>query len=617
VDVDAERTLTRDQLRTRMRLIAGLPVGESDPSDAFHLVANSLVQATDSAEGMVGEIHLDRHGDPLLRDYADVGPAKTADDRVLSSVDLTELLRRILRDRAPVTVPDSYGEVLVQGWPGPAEVVPRILALPLVLGNRVVGVIVLAGRRHGYPESLIDHLQGVVEPIAAMVVSRSADINRQRRADLTANILHSIGAAVIAVDAAGTIRFTNRHTDDLLGYPEGSLVGRSVDELVPSSFRVGHASHRSSFAGDPSPHIMAADRDVRAIRADGSEVPVQIRLSSLASPGEAPEYFVATMVDITERIRLRTELSTALESRTLVMEGANLASWDWNVTTGRVDFNDRWAAQLGWDPSDIKPEYREWESRLHPEDRDETLRRLDYHLRGRTDWYSAEYRLKHRTGRWVWVMDRGRVMRYSEDGKPLRVSGMYWDITDRKHAEAERERLIRELERTQKALSELARIDELTGLGNRRVLTEALRIAWEEAVSRQHSMAVLMLDLDRFKEYNDRLGHLAGDEALKRVAQALLNNTRARETVTRHGGEEFVVVMPDIAASDAIAAAERIRAAVAASTPDPQLALTVSVGAATFVGHPSTKPEGLLHEADHALYEAKRGGRNRVVARAV
>ena len=160
---------------------------------------------------------------------------------------------------------------------------------------------------------------------------------------------------------------------------------------------------------------------------------------------------------------------------------------------------------------------------------------------------------------------------------------------------------------------ELAVIDPVTGLYNHRYLMRHLHNLLDGPQTR--GLAVLMIDVDHFKAVNDRYGHAVGDRALRLIADTLRTNTRVFDSIARYGGDELVVAMPSASCSDALSAAERLRSAMEsvalAAAPAQCLQLTISAGIACTDGAQTT-PEALLRDADMALYEAKRAGRNRV-----
>lgn len=160
-------------------------------------------------------------------------------------------------------------------------------------------------------------------------------------------------------------------------------------------------------------------------------------------------------------------------------------------------------------------------------------------------------------------------------------------------------------------LERLSASDSLTGLSNRRVLTQRLSEELLRSQRQNHSFTVLMLDVDHFKKYNDAHGHPAGDEVLKRVASILRTSTRAGDCTARYGGEEFAVLLSGKGAEAALQLAERIRERVMEEK-FPAGSITISVGIAEFPHHGHTA-EAVISSADEALYEAKREGRNRVV----
>jgi diguanylate cyclase (GGDEF)-like protein len=176
--------------------------------------------------------------------------------------------------------------------------------------------------------------------------------------------------------------------------------------------------------------------------------------------------------------------------------------------------------------------------------------------------------------------------------------------------------MVRRLREGRAELERLSVTDELTGLANRRRLTTELEREVHRSGRHGRAFAVLMLDIDRFKDFNDSYGHPAGDAVLKRLAHILRDSARDVDTVARYGGDEFLVMAPETGAAGAVLVAERIRTSMARErfTPDAgsaEISVTVSIGYAVFPEHGRT-PEAMIEAADQALYRSKEGARNRV-----
>lgn len=220
----------------------------------------------------------------------------------------------------------------------------------------------------------------------------------------------------------------------------------------------------------------------------------------------------------------------------------------------------------------------------------------------------TRYERKLADGRWIALEDR----RTAEGGRV----GIRIDITDLKRREAELAAMRDATERANVELAALACTDGLTGLANRRRLDETVMREWDRAARSHESVCLLLLDVDHFKAFNDRYGHLAGDDALRTVARVFRAGARrASDLACRFGGEEFALVLPNTDALAALVIAEKIRNAVAAlqipHDASPLAVLTVSLGMAAAVPGPELTPAALLRAADAALYAAKQAGCNR------
>ena len=167
-------------------------------------------------------------------------------------------------------------------------------------------------------------------------------------------------------------------------------------------------------------------------------------------------------------------------------------------------------------------------------------------------------------------------------------------------------------------IRELAQRDALTGTRNRRMFDEHLELTWKQAVANRRQMAIVLIDIDYFKAYNDYYGHQAGDQALRRVAQAIQKIIRRpSDLLTRYGGEEFAAILYEVDAAQAGEIAERIRSAVGDlgiehRTSKTSGKVTISIGVAVVEPTANRSPPGAVQLADQALYEAKVQGRNRV-----
>ena len=296
-------------------------------------------------------------------------------------------------------------------------------------------------------------------------------------------------------------------------------------------------------------------------------------------------------------VRERTlELEADRERLAEAQQIARLGSWEWDLRTKTLTASVELKRLLGIDPTDVPHTYEELFANVFPDDMLAAERHVADAVE-RLGPLSLEVRVHTADGGVRWLSVRARVEADS-DGAPTRLIGTSQDVSDRKRAEAE--------------LTHQALHDRLTGLANRALLADRLEQALALGRRAGRLVAVLFLDLDRFKLVNDSRGHAAGDDVLVAVAGRLQSVVRPLDTVARFGGDEFVVVCQEAdTVGDVLHIAERVSEALRRPfrVNGDDLFLSVSVGIA--VSKASTSGPELLRDADAAMYRAKDNGRAR------
>ena len=149
----------------------------------------------------------------------------------------------------------------------------------------------------------------------------------------------------------------------------------------------------------------------------------------------AENYIYAAARDITKRIKYEQELFEKNEKLKLALEGGELGTWDWNIRTDEVQFNKRWAEMKGYSIEEIEPRLESWKKLVHPDDMPAIMKKLNAHFEGKTAGYETEFRMQHKSGEWMWILDKGKVIERDDKGNPLRACGTHLDITERKKSE--------------------------------------------------------------------------------------------------------------------------------------------------------------------------------------
>ncbi len=254
---------------------------------------------------------------------------------------------------------------------------------------------------------------------------------------------------VITTTTEDIVLEVNAAALQLFGYEKSELIGRDVSELMPERYRRQYKSATAALAAQPATFRMPG-REMWSLSKDGSEFLSSVSFADVQVGGR--RLFTAVILDITERkhaeaqahemnrelIESETRFRKQSQRLSEVIWGTDIATWEWNVQTGETVFNQRWAEIVGYTLDELAPiSINTWSNLVHPDDGKRSGELLTQCFNRESETYICEVRMRHKNGEWVWVLDRGRVVEWTADGKPLRMSGTHQDITERKQAEDE------------------------------------------------------------------------------------------------------------------------------------------------------------------------------------
>ena len=445
------------------------------------------------------------------------------------------------------------------------------------------------------------------ELLEARVAERTAlaeqhAVALQRQTTLLESILTSMGDGVVVIDLDGNLVHHNPAAATILGEQLHNLIPSDRGQLTV--FR--DANGIDSYLPSELPLTRAIDGQAvdslelyisPTLAAAGQWLSVTAR--PLRDPDTAVTGGVAVIRDISAAKSAEIARHASEERYALAAQGANDGLWDWKLHSNQVYFSPRWKTMLGYAEAEIAPQYNEWLSRIHPEDREQFETHLAAHCRRLITHFEQEHRVLHRDGEYRWMLARGMAV-WDETGQAVRMAGSQTDITHRKQIEQQ--------------LLHDAFYDGLTRLPNRALFLDRL----EHALSRQRRhpsvlFAVLFLDLDRFKTINDSLGHVVGDQLLITTARRLEECVRPGDTVARLGGDEFTILLEDV---QDVQSVREIAARIQQVLAEPLLLDGKDVVTSTSIGILLSTPgyraaTEMIRDADTAMYHAKLAGKAR------
>ena len=403
-------------------------------------------------------------------------------------------------------------------------------------------------------------------------------------------VIHAAPLAIVARDMDSVIATWNPAAERMFGWSEAEVLNTPTT-IVPEHLREETRLLRERAQAGETIWIEETQR----LRRDGQLVDVSMSIAPVYDADGKVNGTMVTLADISRRKQAEAALRESEAHLRLAMDAAQLGMWYWEAGTDRFTYSDGLNKLFGRPGESSLVDYRELQQRLHPEDR-ELFAATMRHAIKQGDVFQVDCRVVWPDGSVHWIANRGQVHR-SPAGRATRVIGVAMNITERKIAE--------------QRVAHMAHHDALTGLPNRVLLRDRIQQAIAQAHRNGMQLAVLFLDLDRFKNINDSLGHQLGDRLLQSVASRILVCVREGDTVSRVGGDEFVIVIPGIgSASDASSVAAKILEVLtnAFHLHGNDLHVAASIGISLYPADGSDAETPMRH-ADTAMYHAKDSGR--------
>jgi diguanylate cyclase (GGDEF)-like protein/PAS domain S-box-containing protein len=434
---------------------------------------------------------------------------------------------------------------------------------------------------------------GVVGVLVDITERKALEAQTHESHERLRAVIHASPLAIVARDLDGLIRMWNPAAERLFGWSEAEVLETNTS-ITPQRLRADARELRRRAESGETLWL----EETRRLRRDGREIDVSLSVAPIYGAEGVVIGTMMTLADISRRKIAEQALRESEEQLRLAMDAAQMGIWYWECESDRFLHSEGLSVLFGGRASDPMSHYRVFQQRLHPEDRDLLEATLRHAIRRGTD-FQVDYRVVWGDGSTHWLTNRGQIHR-GPDGRAQRVIGVAMDITDRKLAE--------------QRIAHMAHHDALTGLPNRVLLRDRIQQAIAHAHRDGSQLAVLFLDLDRFKTINDSLGHQLGDRLLQSVASRILVCVREGDTVARVGGDEFVIVIPGISsAADASAVGAKILEVLASAfhLNGSELHVSGSIGVSLYPTD-GADAETLMRNADTAMYHAKDSGRGKL-----
>jgi diguanylate cyclase (GGDEF)-like protein/PAS domain S-box-containing protein len=472
--------------------------------------------------------------------------------------------------------------------------------------SALVEVLSKAGQRleeltAGEVDTVVDHdgrtllLRGTQQQLRRIEVAKQA------------SILNAISANIALLDSDGKIMTVNDSwrrfaTANHFHSALGNAIGVNYLEICDSA------------RGDGSSDAHLASQGIRSVLNGDTK---SFSLEYACNSSKEQRWFLLTVtpleedrlsgavvmhINITASKLAESKLLSLTKRLSLATAVAKVGVWEWELTSNALTWDSTMFSIYGLEPMVPMP-YEMWSAAVHPEDLPEREDALHKVIEEKGEG-TSEFRIVMADGSVKNISAAEKVV-LDENSNVTRVIGVNVDVTDRKQAE-------QALRNSEAQMTHLAEHDYLTGLPNRMLLNDRIGRAIELARRNEKKVAVLFLDMDGFKHINDSLGHPTGDMLLQAIGKSLVECVRTSDTVSRQGGDEFIVLLPEVEhPEDTAAAAKRMLGAVARvhSIAQHELQITCCIGVSVYPDD-GLDAETLIKSADIALYQAKGNGQS-------
>jgi PAS domain S-box-containing protein len=340
----------------------------------------------------------------------------------------------------------KYDEIVKNTSAGKKELLKSLAVLPVTLSGKIIGCMNIASRSS---ESISDYSRSVLENTALQIGSfiinaKNEDKLRQSKQDLD-TLFDTIDDFLFILDMEGKMVHFNSTVTDRLGYNKSELNKENILMIHPKK---RHEEAMTILLG-----MLNGTEEVCRVpllSKDGYEIPVETIVKK--GKWEGKDALIGISRDTKERIQYEKQLRENSERLEMALLAVDAGMWDLNLEKNELILNEKWLIMRGIEKNKTDYNLDTWKSLLHADDAEAAITELNNHLSKKTPYYQAEYRSMTRSGKYIWVLDSGKIMEYDAEGKPLRVIGINIDITAKK----ENELLLRQNLRQQEILSEMA-----------------------------------------------------------------------------------------------------------------------------------------------------------------